>query len=210
VTQPVQHFHIAGKDYLEYNDKSHIYVVDRKGKTLIKPLEPIQISENNEFSLINPRSHKEAKFVITDVNGKVISIGLDGKTKETDLGRYPANHWFEMYDMDGDGVKDYVFAWGNNLKVISQKGNVIFNIATGSNLSKRPVFYDLPKHTVAIGLVTADDNKIYLYDRAGNLWKGFPLKGNTQFSLDVVKNSENRFNLMVGSENNLLNLYSVQ
>ena len=87
VTQPVQHFHIAGKDYLEYNDKSHIYVVDRKGKTLIKPLEPIQISENNEFSLINPRSHKEAKFVITDVNGKVISIGLDGKTKETDLGR---------------------------------------------------------------------------------------------------------------------------
>lgn len=210
VTQPVQFFEIAGKDYLVYNDRKHLYVVDRKGKALIKAAEPFQISPNNKFSLINPRSKKEARFVVTDNTGKIFSIGLDGKTKTTNMGKYPENHWFDVVDIDGNGVKDFVFTWDNNVKVFSQEGKALFSIVSGSPISYRPVYYDPTKTNFSLAFVTIADNEIFMYDKTGNLCKGFPLKGNTQFTLDIAKNSENRYNLMVGSENNLLCVYSVQ
>jgi len=210
VTQPLQHFHIAGKDFLVFNDRNHLYVVDRKGKGIIKPVEPFQISVNNKFALINPRSRKEAKFVITNKNGKVILIGLDGKAKEMDFGKYTENHWFDVDDVDGDGVKDFIFAWDHNLKVFSQDGKALFTITLNSPITCRPIFYELSKNEFSLGLVTGGDEKIYIYNKTGDLRKGFPLKGNTQFSMDALKNSENRYNLMIGSGNNLLCQYSVQ
>jgi hypothetical protein len=210
ITQPIQHFRFGGKDYLEYNDAQHIYVVDRKGKQRIKPVTPFQISPNNKFYLINASARNEARFVNTDINGKVKIIGLDGSVKEADFGKYPQNHWFDVYDVDGDGSKDYVFTWDNNLKAFSQNGNVLFSITCEGTISSRPSFYELSKNNIAIGFVTSSNNQIHLYDKSGKLWKGFPLKGSTQFSVDVLKNPENRLNLVVGSDNNLLYNYSVQ
>jgi len=210
VTQPVQHFRFGGKDYLEYNDNQHVYVVDRKGRNRIKPVKPFQISPNNRVCLINANSKKEAKFAVTDVNGKIELIGLEGTINEFDFGKYPQNHWFDIYDIDGDGSKDFIFTWDNNLKAFSQKGNPLVSITCESSISDRPIFYELPKNTFNIGLVTSSDNKIYLFDKSGKLCKGFPLKGATQFSLDVMKSPENKLNLVVGSDNNLLYNYSVQ
>lgn len=210
VTQPVQHFRAGGKDYLVYSDRQHLYVVNRKGKEVVKAATPFQLSENNKFALINPKSRKEVRFVMSEANGKVVFIGLDGKVKESDFGKIPENHWFDVYDVNDDGVKDFVFTWDTNLKVFSQDGKMLQNITTNSQISYRPMFYEFSKDSLGLGIVTGGDNKVYFYNKSGNILKGFPLKGNTQFTVDIFKNSQNRFNLMVGSENNLLFQYSVQ
>lgn len=209
VTQPIQHFRAGGKDYIVYNDRKHVYAVNRKGKEILSVETPSPLSDN-KIALINPKSKKEIRFVASETNGKVLFIGLDEKMKELDLGKISETHWFDVYDLDNNGVKDLILTWDIYLKVFSQEGKVLHSISTTSAISGRPKFYEISKDTVSIGIVTGGDNKIYLYNKDGNVLKGFPLKGNTQFSVDVLKNSQNRFNLTVGGENNLLYQYPVQ
>lgn len=209
VVQPIQYFRIEEKDLLVFNDKQRLYVLDRKGNEIVKtPNMPVSI--NNKASLINSRALKEARFVITDTSGKVYFLALDGSIKVTDYGKYPGNHWFDVYDVDGDGVKDFIFTYGNTLKAISQKNKEIFTITVDPSITFRPGFYEFPAKKYKIGLVNSEKGNIYLYENTGKLSKGFPLKGNTQFSIESLNNSENKFNLIVGSDNNFLYDYSVQ
>jgi hypothetical protein len=209
VVQPIQHFRIEDKDLLVFNDKQRVYVLDRKGNEILKT-STIPLSVNNKVSLINARSLKEARFVITDSTGKVYFIALDGTVKTTDYGKYPGNHWFDVYDLDGDGVKDFIFTYGKTLKAISQKNKEMFTLTLDPSITFRPGFYEFSPRNYRIGLVNSEKGTIYLYDHSGNLSKGFPLKGNTQFFIEPLNNSENRFNLIVGTDNNFLYEYSVQ
>ena len=210
VTKPVQHFRIEEKDFLVFNDSHRLYAVDRKGKEVMTVLKSFPISVNNKVSLVNSRSLKEARFVLTDTTGKVYFIGLDGSVKEMDYGKYPGNHFFDVYDIDADGSKDFIFTWGNNVKIFSQKKQQLFAITIDKPIAFRPGFYEFSTKNYKIGLVSSENEKVYLYDRSGTQLKGFPLKGNSQFSVELLNNSENRFNLIVGSNNNFLVQYSVQ
>jgi hypothetical protein len=183
--------------------------LDRKGNEIVKT-SAISLSDNNGVSLINARSLKEARFVTTDPNGKVYFIALDGTLKSLDYGKYPGSHWFDVYDIDGDGVKDFIFTYEKTLKAVSQKNKEMFTINIDPSITYRPGFYEFSAKKYKIGLVNSEKGTIYLYDHAGNLCKDFPLKGNKQFSIEPLNNSENRFNLIVGTNNNFLYEYSVQ
>lgn len=210
VNQLIQHFRIEGKDFLAFTDKNTFYVVDRKGNEVIKPNARFKVSENSKIALINSKSLKEACFVLTDVEGKVNQIGVDGTEKLMDFGKFPSTHYFDVYDLNADGVKEYIFTSGNQLKVYSQNYKLLTTISTPKPISFRPVFYEFATNKYEIGIVTTDDEKIYLYKVDGKIEKGFPLKGTTQFSIKLLNNSENKLNLIVGSSNNFLYSYSVQ
>ena len=212
VTQSIQYFRVEEKDLLTFTDLHNLYVIDRKGKELIHTNKSYNISSQNKISLINSRSLNEVKFLFTDSSGNIIQVGLNKQLQETSLLKVPANHWFDVYDIDGDGIKDLIFTWGNTMKIISQKNKDIFTINIEKPISYRPVFYNISKDLgqCVIGLVSIENNNIYLFDNKGILLEGLPLKGNTQFSIEMLRNSENSFNLNVGSINNFLYEYSVQ
>ena len=44
VTLAVQYFRIEGKDFLVFNDKTRLYILDRKGKPVIKLSKPLSLS----------------------------------------------------------------------------------------------------------------------------------------------------------------------
>ncbi len=201
VKQPVQYFKIENKELLVYNDKQRIYIVDRKGKPIFKTINKFNISPLNKVAIVNTRSIKDVKFVITDTAGRIIYTGIDGKIKITDCGVFPSNHWFDMVDVDNDGSKDFIFTWNQTVKAISQKGKEIFTVTTGQAITYRPVFYEFKTHKYNFSIVTATDEKISLYKNNGELFKGFPLKGNTQYSIKFLNSAENKFELIVGSDN---------
>ena len=58
--------------------------------------------------------------------------------------------------------------------------------------------------------VDKNDAKIYLINNDGTLYKGFPLDGNTLFSIGYLEGAGGEFNLIVGGSNNFLYNYSVQ
>jgi hypothetical protein len=209
VEQPVQYFKVAGKDLVVFNDHNHLYIVDRKGKTIGKPGKNFPFSTNNKASLLNAQSLKEARLVLTDTTGKIISTTLDGKSTISDFGNYPGRHWFDVYDVDGDGTKDFIFTYGSNLKVVTQKNKEIFSVESKTPISYRPEFCAFPDNKTQIGFVTASDEKVYLYNATRSIGKGFPIKGSSQFVISLLNNSENRFNLIVGCNSNCLYNYNV-
>ena len=210
VSQQMQHFRIEGKDFLTFTDKNKLYVVDRKGNIVINTKTKFKVSGNCKVALINSKSLKEACFALTDMDGKVYLIGMDGTDKMIDFGKFPANHYFDVYDINADGVKEFIFTSGNQLKIVTQNNKLLTTITTQKPISFRPIFYEFATNKFEVGIVTNDDEKIYLYKLDGKIEKGFPLKGTTQFSIKLLSNAENRLNLIVGSNNNFLYSYSVQ
>lgn len=61
-----------------------------------------------------------------------------------------------------------------------------------------------------IGLISKDASRIYLFNSDGTLYKGFPLKGTSRFSIGFLKSSAYRFNLITGGENNYIYNYRVE
>jgi hypothetical protein len=210
ITQPMQHFRIEGKDFLIFTDKNRVYIQDRKGNEAIKLKTRFAVSENSKIGLVNSKSLKDARFALTDVNGKVHLIGVDGSDKTMDFGKFSSKHYFDVYDLNADGVKEFIFTSGNQVNVYSQTNKLLTTISTPKLISFRPIYYEFATNKYDVGIVTAQDEKIYLYKADGKLEKGFPLKGTSQFSIKLLNNSENKLNLIVGSANNFLYSYSVQ
>jgi hypothetical protein len=210
VKQPLQHFRILGKDYIVFNDNYRIYIINRKGEERVKPEFNFNISENNTVNVLRNRKGEKYYFTITDTAGIIYFISTKGNITSVIPDKMASNHYFDVLDVNSDGVDDCIFTWGNNLKAYNLEGKEIMAIRTDDPVSFRPEFYEFSTNKYKIGLVTIESEKIYLYDCSGNLHAGFPLKGATQFSIGLLNNSENRFNLIVGSNKNLLYNYSVQ
>jgi hypothetical protein len=119
------------------------------------------------------------------------------------------NHFFDCYDIDSDGYKDYIFIDENNLKVKKQNGNLLFSFNFDEKISKRAVIYSFPKNEKKIGVVSNKTSQIYLFNSDGSLYSGFPLRGNTLFSIASMSNS-NDFNLFVGGDDCMLFNYKVK
>lgn len=210
VTKPVQHFRFNAADYLVFTDDQKIYIVNRRGKERVKPEKQFAISENNTVRLVKNTNAKATCFGITDSDGQVYLIDTKGRVNTLNLGRFPTGHFFDAIDLDGDGNSELILTSGRNVQIFSQSGRKTGEITTESPITHKPQFYEFSTNRYKIGLVTNENEQIYLYNSNGELYKGFPLQGNSQFSIGLLNNSENRFNLIVGRNGNLLYNYSVQ
>jgi hypothetical protein len=72
------------------------------------------------------------------------------------------------------------------------------------------LFYQFSATDLKIGVVNRPENKIYLFNNNGELFAGFPLQGNTPFSIGNFGDTLSRFNLVVGSGDNFLYNYRVK
>jgi hypothetical protein len=210
VKNPLQHIRYDNSDYLVFNDDKQVYILNRKGGERIKIKKDITISKNNSLHFVPGVRKQKASFYATDSTGLIYSINLKGEVSELDVGRFPANHFFEVCDLNADRITDFIFTSGNQIQVFSREKTVQFLIKAEQPILNRPVLFEKESGKFKIGYVLPSKEKIYLHELNGTLYKGFPLKGNTQFSVILLNNSENRFNLIVGTNNNFLYNYTVQ
>jgi hypothetical protein len=105
----------------------------------------------------------------------------------------------EIFYLDGDSLSAYSFE-GKPLfsKKFKYPADPSFNVYTLSAVNKK------------IGITIPDENQIYLFNSDGSIYEGFPLEGNSGFSLGLLKSSSQRFNLIVGSFDGYLNNYIVK
>jgi hypothetical protein len=205
VVSPVQHFKVEGKDYIVFKDRSQIYVVDRQGEIRFAPSARFENSANplSVYMKTKPR------IVATDVTGKVHYIYFDGKAEEKKTARFSENHFFAVDDLDGNGVADFIFIDGNELSVMDENGKKLFSKKHSNMLKHNPRIYSFSTNLKKIGVVDAALNRIYLYDPDGKLHEGFPLQGNSEFSIGKLSGSSDKINLVVGSEGGLLFNYTL-
>lgn len=205
VSTPIQHFRVNNKDYIVFKDKSRIYIQNRKGETRVTTMAKFENSEN----LLILNLNGVPKIVATDKNGNVFYIYFDGKFTEKKTGNFGENHFFTIDDLDGNGIPDFVFVDGNELTVMDENGKKLFSEKFKNTIQLKPNIYSFGAKNNKIGIVDSEGNRIYLYDASGDLHEGFPLHGNTEFSIGSTSQSSNQLNLIVGSKGGDLYNYTL-
>ncbi len=209
VTTPVQHFRINTNDYLVFADKYRVYILNRRGEERIHIKNQFSKSFNNNFILETGNSNTNPRFVTTDTSSLVKMIYLDGTVKSKQIGKYSSNHYFDYQDINADGFKDYIFLDKNKLDVFKQDGSEIFDYKFDKNIDSSPVYYYFSYDDRKLGVVSKTTNEIFLFNSNGSIYEGFPLKGNTPFTIGYLGDSRSQFNLIVGTQYNFLYNYSV-
>ena len=211
VTQPVSHFRIGNKDFLIFGDHFKTYILDRKGNPRVDVDTYFPRSSNNNYLLDRPRDGTGPSFVTTDTAGKVYFIGFTGKVKTIEpLGNFTNRHYFDYKDLNGDGKSEFIYLENEKLTVFNNDQSMLFTYKFRESILLRPQFYQFSATDHKLGVVSRNENLIYLINNTGDLYAGFPLQGNTPFSIGSFGDSLSRFNLVVGSRDNFLYNYRVK
>jgi hypothetical protein len=210
VTTPPQHFRIGDRDYIMFFDSNRAYILDRRGRERLKPGERVVFSDYNGFSLdMNIREGKP-RWISTDTSGSVRCIYLDGTVSTLLKQELPGDHFFLTQDLDMDGIPEFIFTSGNELRVVKQDGTPLFTYRVKGRIRSMPDIYKFSSSDIKIGITDRSRKRIYLINKDGSLYEGFPLEGSTRFSIGYFAGSDSRFNLIVGSSNNFLYNYSIE
>lgn len=210
VTKPIQHFKINDKDYIIFSDEIRSYILDRRGNVRINFNEFKAVSKNNLYYPDMNISENKPRFITTDTSGNIFSINIQGELETLLEHKAGSDHFFRMKDLDQDGKSEYIYSDENNLEVIDFKGKRVFSFRIKNDIRMLPDIYEFSSSDYKIGIVDKEKNQIYLLNSDGTLYEGFPLEGNTRFSIGYFAGSDSRFNLIVGSQNGFLYNYSIE
>lgn len=205
VTTPVQHFRISGNDYIVFKDKSKIYIQDRQGETRI----PVSVRFEHSLNPLVLNMNGTPKIVATDTGGKVYYLHFDGKYEEKKTARFSENHFFTVDDLDGNDIPDFVFVDGNEITVLDERGKKLFSKKMNNPVRIKPNIYTFAADLKKVGVVDAVANQIFLFGPDGKIHEGFPLPGNSEFSIGKLSDSSAGLNLVVGSEGGKLHNYTL-
>ena len=212
VTTPVQHFREGSRDYIVFGDQLKTYIYNRKGEERVKVKEPVSKSANNTYFLDHNKGSKSgARIVTTNQEGKICYIYLrDGKVERSKISDFTDNHFFLMEDIDGDNKYEYIYVDKNKLLAFNYGQRKIIDFETPKSVTYKPATYRFSSTDIKIGIISEEENKIYLINNNGKLYKGFPLEGASQFSIGKFRNSGGKFNLLVGNSRNSIYNYKVE
>jgi hypothetical protein len=210
ITGTMQHFRVGAKDYLVFADKYRIYILNRKGQERVKLKQQFSKSKFNPFVLEKATQSHPARLVCTDQAGTIHYCYFDGRVEEKALAKFSDKHYFLINDINADGQKEYLFSDNQSFKIYNEKGSPLLQKEFNSPISYRPGIYTFSHNRKEIGLCLAQENQIYLINNRGDNHKGFPLAGNSPFTIGFTRGKQKGFNLFVGSSRNFLLNYSVQ
>lgn len=206
VSQPIQHFDVDGKDYLVVSDQKNIYFLDRQGKNreiqpapFVRSVNPLYFINDN-----NPR------LISTDQTGRIHIIDFTGQAEVKEVGKFSGAHRFVVYDLDGNGTPEYLFADGKKLTILSADGKKTGEHLFSDVISETPAICTMGSGNTKIGVVVKGENKVYLLDKNGSVMRGFPLEGDTNFILGKFNDANSWYNLVVGQQGDMLVNYRIE
>lgn len=183
-----QHFRIEGKDFIviaEENGK--LNMLSRVGKSRVT------VPKTFDFSK-TPVTLENTKLVVIDKDNSKNSVGIDGKTTTTKL-----------------DVTSYYFTVNGKTKVTLDDNLMRIN---GILIELPFGIYTQPKISVVnrkiyISITETQENKVYVYNKSGNLLPGFPVYATSIIDLgDATKNGKTNF-VVKGDSKEIL-LYEIK
>ena len=191
------------KDYIIINDiEGDAKIVNRKGKSRINISGKFTKAKHSSY-YVN-RTNSKGIIITTNEKGKLVYISASGRIKYTDFGDFSKNHFFLYEDFNGDNSKDFIFIDGKMLKVFDRFKKELFSYKFGSEITIKPLFFNLGRKHNALGVVANAERTIYLFDKNGNTIISKGLVGETPFIVGDIKNN-NKINLISVSGNTLYN-----
>ncbi|MCG8411209.1 MAG: hypothetical protein MI739_07990 [Bacteroidales bacterium] len=207
VLNSVQHFRAKTNDYLIFADIHRVYILNRRGDERVFVKSQFSKSKNNIFVL--DKNGNRVRFVTTDTSGVVKFVSANGTVESKKVDVFSKNHYFDYQDINADGINDFIFLDKNELKVFKNDGSILFKYKFDTEIKTKPSYYYFSYDDRKLGIVSDATNELFLFNNDGTLYKGFPLKGSSPFTIGYLSNTRNQFNLIVGSKYNFLYNYAV-
>lgn len=209
VNGEIQHFRHKTKDYIVFADERNVYILNRRGEVRVEPEKQFSKSQNNSFTFSADKNDDKSAWVCTDTSGTVYFINLKGKVKSYNIKNYSANHYFNYVRLTDKKTKDFIFIDNNQLEVYNFK-ETVFSYEFEDDIEDPASIYYFPGGQRKIGIVSKQENRIFLFNSDGSIYSGFPLIGRTMFSIGYMSKNTGNFNLVVGSSDNFIYNYEVQ
>lgn len=210
VSFPLRHVRIEDRDYIIVHDKFRLYFLDRRGRERLKPKKQIEFSAENDVYFIGRNSLKDSRIIASSRKGEVFEFYFNGEVKKILTAKTGPAHFFLPEDIVGSRQQEFIFADSSNLLVYNEEGKMVLSEKLPDNVSHKPVVYTFALTDKKIGIVTENSERIYLINNDGSIYQGFPLRGSTLFSISSFPGLKDRFNLIVGNNDNFLYNYSVK
>ena len=205
VKAEISYFKVSGKDYLVASDETSIYLLDRYGNKRLTLREPVTKAYGSAMRL-NPGS--EPYLVCTSPDGTVQQIYFDGTIKKFSLKKFSGNHEFDIFDVDGDGISEYIFIDKGMLYLYAHNKSEMFSREFGSTELGGPINFIFSASDRKIGVFDINKKLIYLIGKNGETMKGFPLKGASMFSIGKLS-EKSGWHLIVGGTDRFLYNYKI-
>ena len=205
ITTEIQHFRIKDKDYILCSDKNRIYILNRKGEDKFTFKKSIQKSINNSFFLVY--KDEIPYFTSTNPNGNIFMINENGDIFEKEGIAVGKDHYVTIVNLNKNLLFDVVYSDKGEINILYDLKEK-FNYDFDGELS-RPIPFEFSTQNVKIGVTDFVNKDLYLFNGDGTIYKDFPLKGASEFSISLLNNGGRKFNLIVGSSDGFLYNYEV-
>lgn len=182
VSQP-KHFRIGSKDYITIKTQKKLYILDRIGKTRVKPKTSSAFSNQPVFLFNNT-------FTTTTTDGNLISVDTKGNISTRTL-NLPKNHYIQT-------TSKTLVAHSENKLIIKSK---ISELDFGQ-YSAPKLFYINDK--IYVSITDLQSHQIYLYDSQSKLQQNFPVYGNSSIELDNIDKDKNLEFVTKGESNSII------
>jgi len=203
VDQQIEYLVDNGKDYLFITDeKGNVLCVNRKGEERLKLKRQFQKARNSNF-YIN-RTNNKGVFLTTDEKGNLVYITADGKINKTSFGDFDKDHFFLYKDLSGNNVNEFIFLDKEKLIVLDRFKKLIYSYEFKYDITIRPIFFKGKGNRNFLAVVSAKEKKVYIFDKNGLAFTDLGIKGTSEFITGSLNNDE-RINLIIGSNNKLMN-----
>ncbi|WP_397363542.1 ribonuclease HII [Olleya sp. R77988] len=185
-TQP-KHIRIGRKDYLVFKTDNQLYILDRRGKTRVKPKTSLSYSKQPVFNY-------NSDFITTTADGNLATITANGRV-------IVANTNLSNNNTLASTTKTLILQSDNILNIKDQTLELDFG-----NYTPAQLFYINNK--IYITTTDLQTQKILLYDSNGQLLKNFPVYGTSSIDLsNIDKDSDLEF--VTKGENNSVLVYKI-
>lgn len=186
ISQP-KHFRIGSKDYIALKTKNKLYILDRLGKTRVRPKQNFSYSNQPLFLYNNT-------FTTTTASGDLISIDSKGNVSSRNLNLSEKHHLTTT-------SKTLVTQSENNLSIKNKTTDLDFG-----DYSIPKIFYINNK--IYVTTTDLQSHKIYLYDSQSKLLPNFPVYGNSSIGLDNIDKDKSLEFVTKGDSNSII-LYQI-
>lgn len=206
VVSKVQHFRVADKDYIVFADRYRFYILDRKGKERVRVSSVFDLKPHTDVYLT--RKGGQPVLVFAGKGGQVHVVNFSGQTETSRVEGLSDRFEMNIVDWDGNGTGDVLFTDGNRVLVTRLDGTPLFEKKMEAKTLGFPYVYRFSAKDVRVGLTDPEQNHLFLLSADGKLSKGFPITGDSPFSIVFLGNDG--FFLFAGTGNNTILKYKVQ
>lgn len=205
VKSEIKYFRVSGKDYLVASDEISVYFLDRTGNVRLKLKDSATRAKGSELRIT---TGTVPALFFSSPDGSLQTVSFDGTVSKTTLKKLSVDHTFDFFDIDGDGIGEYLFIDRGILYLYNHDKSQMFSRDFSSRELGGPISFTFSASDRKIGVFDSDKKLIYLIDKNGNTMDGFPLRGASMFSIGKFT-EKNDFNLIVGGDDSFLYNYKL-